>query len=235
VRKETSSGAARRMNGRPADAEFALGAAVGGSERGAAARAMMLDVAEELLGSRGLNSVSLREIAAAAGQRNNSAVRYHFRDKDGLIVAVIFDRIGKVEARRQALVDHAGDLSAHTAEELLHMLWQPLLDLDGDRKPHRFVRFLLSHQFQFGGQRHPIVADPAHHTASAGLMVALHRHFEHLSLEQFGYRMTLAAVMFWSAVVMHDQAAVAANQVWSTKFSLAETIKLAVAALSAPA
>jgi AcrR family transcriptional regulator len=196
---------------------------------------MMLDVAEELFGSRGLNSVSLREIAAAAGQRNNSAVRYHFRDKDGLIEAVIYDRIGKVEARRQALVERAGDLGSHSAEDLLCMLWQPLLDLDGDRRPHRFVRFLLSHQFQFGGERHPIAADPAHHTASSGLMDALHRRFDHLSLEQFGYRMTLVAVMFWSAVVMHDQAAVAANQVWSTRFSFEETIKLAVAALSAPA
>jgi AcrR family transcriptional regulator len=209
--------------------------AIAPSERGAAARAMMLDVAEELLGSRGLNSVSLREIAAAAGQRNNSAVRYHFRDKDGLIEAVIYDRIGKVEARRRVLVDRAGDLSALPAETLLHMLWQPLLDLDGDRKPHRFVRFLLSHQFQFGGQRHPIAADPAHHTASSSIMAALHRRFDRLSIEQFGYRMTLVAVMFWSAVVMHDQAAVAANQVWSTKFSLEETIKLAVAALAAPA
>jgi AcrR family transcriptional regulator len=195
----------------------------------------MLDVAEELFGSRGLNSVSLREIAAAAGQRNNSAVRYHFRDKDGLIDALMDDRIGRVEAARQALVDAAGDLAGCSAEQLLHMLWQPLLDLDEGRKPHRFVRFLLGYQVHLGGQRHPIWTDPAHHRASAALMAALHRRFGHLSVDQFGYRLTLAAVMFWSAVVMHDRAAVAANQVWSARFDLDETIKLAVAAVAAPA
>jgi AcrR family transcriptional regulator len=205
-----------------------------GPERGSGARALMLDVAEDLLGSRGLNSVSLREIAAAAGQRNNSAVRYHFRDKDGLIDALIYDRIGKVEAIRQTLVHRTGELSSLSAERLLHLMWQPLLDIDENQATHRFVRFLLAYQVQTGGRRHPIAADPAHHIASGNILSALHTRFDHLSTEHFHYRMALVALMFWSAVAMHDQAAVAANQVWSTKFSLDETIRLALAALSAP-
>src|SRR6516165_9746897 len=87
------------------------------SERGSATRALLLDVAEALISARGLD-VSLREIAAAAGQRNNSAVRYHFGDKDGLISALVYDRIGKAEAGRKVLVDRAGDLSSCDAADL---------------------------------------------------------------------------------------------------------------------
>lgn len=206
------------------------------SERGAATRALLLDVAEELFAARGLDSVSLREIAAAAGQRNNSAVRYHFRDKDGLIDALIHDRIGKVEAMRQALIDGVGgDLSSSSAAELIRMMWQPLLGMEGDQGTHRFLRLLLAYQVQTGGQRHPISDDPEHHTASASIMFALNQRFSHLSRRQFGYRFGLTAMMFWSAVAMHHHAAVAANQVWSTKFSLDETIKLTIGALSTPA
>ena len=45
----------------------------------------------------------------------------------------------------------------------------------------------------------------------------------------------LMAMMFWSAVAMHYHGAVKANLVWSTKFSLDESIKLTIGALSVPA
>ena len=35
------------------------------------AKSAMIEVAEKLIGERGLDSVSMRDVAAAAGQRNN--------------------------------------------------------------------------------------------------------------------------------------------------------------------
>jgi len=211
------------------------GSAASAPERGSATRALLLDVAEELIGARGLDSVSLREIAAAAGQRNNSAVRYHFGDKDGLIDALMYDRIGKAEAGRKAMVDRVGDLSSCTAAELLEMLWQPLLDLDNGRGSYCFVRFLLGFQVLTGGHRHPIGADPERHPASDAIIRALNARFSHLSPEQFGYRLSLMAMTFWSAVAMHYHAAIKSNLVWSATFSRAESIKLTLGALSVPA
>jgi AcrR family transcriptional regulator len=49
----------------------------------------MLDVAEQLLSTRGVEGVSLREIRLAAGQRNTSALQFHFGDRDGLLRAII--------------------------------------------------------------------------------------------------------------------------------------------------
>src|SRR5699024_12317749 len=49
----------------------------------------MLDIAEQMSAERGLDGVSMRDVASAAGQRNNSAVQYHFGSRDGLIVEVL--------------------------------------------------------------------------------------------------------------------------------------------------
>ena len=204
------------------------------AERGATARASMLEVAENLFGLRGLYSVSLREIAAAAGQRNNSAVGYHFRDRDGLVDALMSDRIGKAEAIRRQMIARAGDLSTCSAAYLLQMLWQPLLDIDKDRDFHSFVRVLLAYQVHTAGKQHPIVADPTHHPATRNILSTLNKRFAHLSRNQFLYRMALLSMMFWSAVAMHDQAVAAANRVVSARFSLKEIVRLAIAALSAP-
>ena len=68
-------------------------------------RALLLDAGERLFAERGIEAVSLREIAAEAGQKNNSAVSYHFRDKRGLLDALIADRILKVERVRHRLIE----------------------------------------------------------------------------------------------------------------------------------
>jgi AcrR family transcriptional regulator len=44
--------------------------------------------AEGLFAERGIEGVSLRQIGAAAGNGNNSAVQYHFGTKERLVQAV---------------------------------------------------------------------------------------------------------------------------------------------------
>jgi AcrR family transcriptional regulator len=48
-------------------------------------RAALLDAAERLFAEHGIAGVSDRKIAQAAGQRNHSAVAYHFGGRDGLL------------------------------------------------------------------------------------------------------------------------------------------------------
>lgn len=45
----------------------------------------LLRTAERLMAERGVDAVSLREISAAAGQKNHSAAQYYFKDKLGLV------------------------------------------------------------------------------------------------------------------------------------------------------
>lgn len=70
-------------------------------------REQLLTAAEELFAERGIDGVSLREINAAAGARNASAVQYHFGDRGGLLRALIERHRPGVEARRHALLDEA--------------------------------------------------------------------------------------------------------------------------------
>ena len=47
----------------------------------------ILTAAERMIAERGVD-VPLREIGAAADQRNNSAVQYHFKTRAGLVEAI---------------------------------------------------------------------------------------------------------------------------------------------------
>jgi AcrR family transcriptional regulator len=65
----------------------------------------ILDAAERLFAQRGIEAVSLREINAAAGAKNASAVQYHFGSRDGLLAAVLARHMRVVDERRLVLLD----------------------------------------------------------------------------------------------------------------------------------
>jgi TetR/AcrR family transcriptional regulator, regulator of cefoperazone and chloramphenicol sensitivity len=59
------------------------------AEQVAATRARLLRAGERLFAERGIHQVRLREINALAGQRNSSALHYHFGSRDGLVEAIL--------------------------------------------------------------------------------------------------------------------------------------------------
>ncbi|RCW63621.1 TetR/AcrR family transcriptional regulator [Pseudorhodoferax soli] len=50
---------------------------------------LLLETAQRLFAERGIDAVSMREIAREAGQRNNSALHYHFGSKEALVRAIL--------------------------------------------------------------------------------------------------------------------------------------------------
>jgi AcrR family transcriptional regulator len=72
--------------------------------RGDDTRRALIEVAERLFAEQGIGSVSLRDVSAAAGQRNHSAAQYHFGDRAGLVAAVFENRMRIVNERRHALL-----------------------------------------------------------------------------------------------------------------------------------
>jgi AcrR family transcriptional regulator len=67
----------------------------------------LLDAAARLFAERGIDAVSVREINAAAGQRNNTALHYHFGDRAGLLRALIEQRLAPLQARQDELYRQA--------------------------------------------------------------------------------------------------------------------------------
>lgn len=74
------------------------------NSRGEATRQRILEEAERLFAERGIEAVPLRDIGAAAGQRNHAAVQYHFGDRLQLIQGVMEFRAGASDERRDAMV-----------------------------------------------------------------------------------------------------------------------------------
>lgn len=75
--------------------------------RGDAARLALVEAAERLFAQQGIEAVSLRDVSAAAGQKNHNAAQYHFGDRLGLVAAVYENRMTQVEVRRKPLVEAA--------------------------------------------------------------------------------------------------------------------------------
>lgn len=96
---------------------------------GVGAREQMIDAAERLAAERGMAAMSLREVQAAAGQRNKSAAQYHFGSREGLIEAIAGARMGPinaVRAERLAELDAAPD--PPTVRQLMEILVEPLAE-----------------------------------------------------------------------------------------------------------
>ncbi|MDQ4115373.1 MAG: TetR family transcriptional regulator, partial [Actinomycetota bacterium] len=67
-------------------------------------RTKIVLAAERLFAERGMAAVPLRDIVAAAGQRNASAIQYHFGPRPDLVTAVFQYRMGQVNERRLELL-----------------------------------------------------------------------------------------------------------------------------------
>ncbi|WP_051022489.1 TetR/AcrR family transcriptional regulator [Nocardia pneumoniae] len=116
-------------------------------------RTALLDAGERLIAERGVD-VPLRDIAAAAGQRNNSAVHYYFDSRNGLIEAIVERRMNWLEQRRmQLLAAHEAAGGANDLRTLVGMLATPILELLADDRVTHLGRFLEV------VRTHPVVAD----------------------------------------------------------------------------
>ncbi|WP_328400821.1 TetR family transcriptional regulator [Nocardia sp. NBC_00403] len=116
-------------------------------------RAALLAAGERLIAERGVE-VPLRDIAAAAGQRNNSAVHYYFDSRTGLIEAIVERRMNWLEDRRMRLLaEHEADGTAHEVRTLVAMLAAPILELVGTAGVTHYGRFLEV------VRAHPVITD----------------------------------------------------------------------------
>jgi AcrR family transcriptional regulator len=72
-------------------------------------RERLLAAAEELFARHGVEGVSLREITRASGTRNTVGLQYHFKDRAGVLEAILAKHLAAVDARRHALLDRCED------------------------------------------------------------------------------------------------------------------------------
>lgn len=108
------------------------------------ARAVLMDAAEELFATHGIDAVSGRRIAEHTNNANHSAVSYHFGSRDGLLRAIVARQAERTDSRRCELMDRLGD--APDLHDLMGCLIVPLTDqfaaVEGASWHARFIRQL---------------------------------------------------------------------------------------------
>ena len=72
---------------------------------GESTRALLLETAERLFADRGIEAVTVREVQEGAGQSNASVIAYHFGSKTGLVHALVQWRNGRLDERREELLE----------------------------------------------------------------------------------------------------------------------------------
>lgn len=104
-------------------------------------------VALRLFAERGINAVTVRQIAEAAGQKNHAAVTYHFGSKEGLIRELIVDGAARIDAGRNAWLDACeAQGGPHDVAEVMRGLVRTSLDNDPPAGGECYNRFLAGLQ-----------------------------------------------------------------------------------------
>ena len=93
------------------------------AERVAETRARLLRAGERLFAERGIHQVPLREINALAGQRNASALHYHFGSRDGLVNAILFEHQTAMEDDVRPALDRLMAASDEPSTRAVVTIW----------------------------------------------------------------------------------------------------------------
>lgn len=102
----------------------------------------LIEAAERLFGQRGLDGVTLKEITRAAGQRNESALHYHFGSKRKLVQAIFAYRGERIDRRRVALLDELErDGKLDDLRAVIEATMRPVAEQMRQPDGHSFILF----------------------------------------------------------------------------------------------
>lgn len=197
--------------------------------RSQSTRESILLAAERLFAEHGIDSVSLRDIGLAAGQKNNGVVQYHFGDRDNLILEIVAFREKSTEAMRETLLDDieksAGRASVRDYVGAFVYSLSSLLDQD-----NYFLRFFSRLYVERGRSPHTPLP-PEDYDKLQQTMLALMPHLDPATLTHRWRLMTITTVHALAGY----QTALKTNKMRAAPAGLiAELIDFLTAGLEAP-
>lgn len=103
-------------------------------------RAKLLREATRIFAERGVYQATMREITTAAGQRNSSAIAYHFGSRQGVLWAILAGHNATLDAHRAALIrEPAGGMDVRDLVAALVIPYSSELTTDEGRDYLRIV------------------------------------------------------------------------------------------------
>jgi AcrR family transcriptional regulator len=91
-------------------------------------RDLLLDAAARLFAERGVDNVSIAEIVRSAGQRNTSAIHYHFGGRIEVLRGVLARHVPELAERRLVLLEQARARPARDARAAADAIVRPVTE-----------------------------------------------------------------------------------------------------------
>jgi len=197
-------------------------------------RTRMIVVGEALFAKEGIDGVSLRQVAAKAGQKNHHAVQYHFSSREGLVQAIFDYRMEQMDRHRLDMLQAAEkDGRLENPRTIADIIFVPQLEVISELGDFSYANFLCQYLLRnsdaefgrFGGNL------PEGLTRVLGL---LRSKLDFLSDGAAQRRLITACFMFLNllAVYTRDLESGRANEEFSD--ALEDTMRQIVAALFLP-
>ncbi len=117
----------------------------------------ILDTAEKLFATEGYSVTSLRSITSEAGV-NLAAINYHFKTKEGLLMAVLHRRIDPMNQERLAMLDALEAAGDHGVEPTLRAMLEPAFRMK-ERDGEYSIRILGKLHGNPSGMPHALFTD----------------------------------------------------------------------------
>lgn len=121
--------------------------------RGSDTRERLVTVAEELMAERGVDAVELNDIRLAAGQRNRSAVNYHFGNRAGLVQAIRQRHGERINDERNRILDDLEARDAISTRTLIEAYINPLARTMRTRSGRNYLIILGDLTLRMGANR----------------------------------------------------------------------------------
>jgi AcrR family transcriptional regulator len=158
--------------------------------------------AEKLIAESGSSNVTIREILEAAGQKNESALQYHFKNMAGLVAATHRFRDEQiVEARMICLAELAAKPQPPALRDIAHVMVSPTFRLAREHSDFRRYIRAFSLQLASGEGRALLSVRKNAGNTDAQIAALLRRALPHLDAN--GYERRLEAAIRFVSVSMH--------------------------------
>ena len=195
----------------------------------------LIEAAERLFGTHGIENVSLRQVRIEAGAANNSAVTYHFADRESLVRAIWEYRLPALDRQRRIMVD---DARAHGRERdphvVMRMLVLPNYELRDAHGIHRYAAFF---RYALRWHQGTVIRNDLQHSTPASrealaLLLAL---APAIPPDLLFMRLRHGSCAFFDMIAERDEDQLAGRPVLAEAAFLAEGIDMLVAICLRPA
>ena len=141
--------------------------------RTVATRTRLMRAMERLCAQHGVENVTVRAVVEAAGQKNESALQYHFKNREGLIHAIHKSRFVQTqEKRRELLTRCLAKNSTPSVRELCKLMVDPTFQLC--RTDAGYRQWIKAFGAINASVRHPMMEEEVIEESNSILVITRH-------------------------------------------------------------